>query len=146
MFIGPKSHTSARYSIRIGERVENHSSSGLIVSTGLGSTGWFRSILTGAAGITSSMLGNQVQTGQEHSFAWDSDYLYFSVREPWPSRYSTAEMVFGKITADSPLVLVSQMPENGVIFSDGMESDFLIFNAGTEATVTIAEKKGHLII
>ena len=40
LFIGPRSHTSARYRIRIGDQAENHSSSGIIVSTGLGSTGW----------------------------------------------------------------------------------------------------------
>lgn len=146
LFIGPRSHTSARYSIRLGKHIENHSSSGIIVSTGLGSTGWLRSILKGATGITSSLLGHQLQFNQEQSFTWDSDYLYFSVREPWPSRYSSADLVFGKITVDSPLTLVSQMPENGVIFSDGMESDFLAFNAGTKATITIAEKKGHLVV
>jgi NAD kinase len=146
LFIGPRSHTSARYAIHIDKRMENQSSSGIVVSTGLGSTGWFRSILKGAAGISSSLLGRQLQINPGHSFAWDSDYLYFSVREPWPSRYSSADIVFGKITVGSPLTLVSQMPENGVIFSDGIESDFLEFNAGTEATITIAEKKGHLVV
>ncbi len=47
LFIGPRSHTSARYTIRIGKRTEDHSSSGIIVSTGLGSTGWLRSIVWG---------------------------------------------------------------------------------------------------
>jgi NAD kinase len=144
LFIGPKNHTSARYSIRIGTRFENHSSSGIIVSTGLGSTGWFRSILTGATGITSSLIGRQLNVAKSQPFTWDSDYLYFSVREPWPSKYSSADIVFGKISAGSPLILVSQMPENGIIFSDGMESDFLEFNSGTQATITIADKKGHL--
>ena len=54
-------------------------------------------------------------------------------------------MTFGKITPDEPLTLVSQMPENGVIFSDGIEADFLQFNAGTRATVVVAGKKGHLV-
>jgi NAD kinase len=146
LFIGPRSHTSARYKISIGERSENHSSSGVIVSTGLGSTGWFKSIIKGATGISSSLLGHPLQTTQEKSFPWDSDYLYFSVREPWTSKYSSADIVFGKINVDSPLTLVSQMPENGVIFSDGMESDFLAFGAGTTAIITVAEKKGHLVI
>ena len=35
------------------------------------------------------------------------------------------------------------MPENGVIFSDGVESDFLEFNSGTEAIVRIADKKSY---
>jgi hypothetical protein len=54
LFIGPKSHTSARYLIRSGDATETHSSSGVIVSTGLGSTGWLKSLLTGAAAITQS--------------------------------------------------------------------------------------------
>src|SRR5207247_452981 len=54
LFIGPKSHGSARYTIQLGTASEMHSSSGVIVSTGLGSTGWLRSLLTGAAAITQS--------------------------------------------------------------------------------------------
>jgi hypothetical protein len=38
------------------------------------------------------------------------------------------------------------MPENGVIFSDGMETDLLEFTSGTRAAVAPAEKKGHLVI
>ena len=78
-------------------------------------------------------------------FAWDAEFLYFSVREPWPSKASTAEITFGKVTPGLPLTLVSQMPENGVIFSDGIETDFLRFNSGTQATVGISAKKGYLV-
>ncbi len=52
LFIGPKSHTSARYVLTLGDRNEHQSSSGIIVSTGLGSTGWLQSILAGALGVT----------------------------------------------------------------------------------------------
>jgi NAD kinase len=145
LFIGPRSHTSARYTIRTGERSESHSSSGIIVSTGLGSTGWFRSILAGATGIASALSGRPIKVNDKRAFAWDADYLYFSVREPWPSKTSSADITFGKVTPRTPLVLVSQMPEDGVIFSDGIESDFLQFNSGTEATIRLAEKKGHLV-
>ena len=44
LFIGASSHVSARYRIRYGDTRENHSSSGIIVSTGAGSTGWLSSI------------------------------------------------------------------------------------------------------
>jgi hypothetical protein len=145
LFIGPRSHTSARYTIKSGDHMESQSSSGIIVSTGLGSTGWLRSILAGAVGISSSLSGRSLKGNVKESFKWDADYLYFSVREPWPSKASTAEITFGKITHSSPLVLVSQMPEHGVIFSDGIEADFLQFNAGTQATIAVAEKKGRLV-
>jgi hypothetical protein len=145
LFIGPRSHTSARYTIRTGGRCESHSSSGIIVSTGLGSTGWFRSIVAGATGIASALSARPLKIDEKKAFAWDADYLYFSVREPWPSKTSSADITFGKVTTRTPLVLVSQMPEDGVIFSDGIESDFLQFNSGTEATIHLAEKKGHLV-
>jgi hypothetical protein len=146
LFIGPRTHTSARYTIQIGKRSENHSSSGIIVSTGLGSTGWLRSILAGATGIASTLSKQQLEIDQKRPFDWNAEHLYFSVREPWPSKNSAAEIVFGMITKEMPLVLTSQMPENGVIFSDGIEADFLAFNAGTQATITVAEKKGHLAV
>jgi NAD kinase len=146
LFVGPKSHTSARYSIQLGDKIESQSSSGIIISTGLGSTGWFRSIVAGATGVAASMTGRPLTINQRKPFTWDSNYLYFSVREPWPSKNSSADIVFGKITASKPLTLVSYMPENGVIFSDGVESDFLRFNAGTTAKITISSKKGHLVV
>jgi NAD kinase len=145
LFIGPKSHTSARYTIQLAEKKEDHSSSGIIVSTGLGSTGWLKSILAGASGVSSYATGREIQVRQKSKFTWDSEYLYFSVREPWPSKISSAELTFGKITNNKPLRLVSAMPENGVIFSDGIENDFIEFNSGTHALITVAEKKGHLV-
>ena len=145
LFIGPKSHVSARYLIQLGSKGEQQSSSGIIVSTGLGSTGWLKSILAGASGIGSA-LGGSVPVNQLDRFTWESDYLFFTVREPFPSKSSQASLVFGKITATEQLTLISQMPENGVIFSDGIEADFLEFNSGTRATITIADKKGLLVI
>lgn len=145
LFIGPRSHTSARYSLRIGDRAEEQSSSGIIVSTGLGSTGWLRSILAGAAGIASSLSGRQLKAKENRQFKWDADYLYFSVREPWPSKASSAEITFGRVTSREPLLLVSHMPENGIIFSDGIEKDFVEFNAGTQATITVGDRQGHLV-
>jgi hypothetical protein len=68
------------------------------------------------------------------------------VREPFPSRTTRASLVFGKITLETPLKITSHMAKNGVIFSDGIESDFLEFNSGSTAVVTIAEKKGLLVV
>lgn len=146
LFVGVKSHTSARYLIKLGSREERHSSSGLIVSTGVGSTGWFTSLMAGAVSITREISGQKIKVGVHESFPWDADYLYFTVREPFPSRTSSASLVFGRITRDEPLMLVSQTSESGVIFSDGIERDFIQFNSGTRATITVAEKKGRLVV
>ncbi|QPK63349.1 sugar kinase [Methylomonas sp. LL1] len=140
LFIGPKSHTSARYLLSWNGRRETQSSSGIIVSTGFGSTGWFQSLLAGALGVSG---------GESHplknGFAWHEQRLQFTVREPFPSRTTGTELVFGAITPRTPLELESQMPENGVIFSDGIESDYLAFNSGTVATINLAATQGQLI-
>jgi len=146
LFIGQRTHVSSRYHIQLGERHEHQSSSGVIVSTGLGSTGWLKSILAGASSIINEISDKKIKVQQERNLGWDIDYLYFSVREPFPSKNSKTDIVFGKITKGCPLKILSQMPENGVIFSDGIECDYLQFNSGIEATISVAEKKGHLVI
>ena len=143
LFIGPRSHTSARYQLNLGKRTETQSSSGIIVSTGLGSTGWMRSVIAGAGGV-SSALSNQKIDLPNVGFDWGADHLFFSVREPWPSKTSQAGITFGKVTRNSPLILTSQMAEHGVIFSDGIETDFIQFNAGTCATISVADRRGYL--
>lgn len=55
LFIGPRSHTSALYDLSYGGQTEFQSSSGLIVSTGLGSTAWLKSIVTGSLSIARSV-------------------------------------------------------------------------------------------
>ena len=117
----------------------------MIVSTGLGSTGWFQSLLAGAAGIAGQTLPGAVQTLREHGFPWDAEHLQFTVREPFPSRATQVGLVFGQVTKQQPLRLVSQMAGYGVIFSDGIEADFLEFNAGAHATIGLAERKGLLV-
>lgn len=145
LFIGQKTHVSARYELRLDRRCEVQSSSGIIVSTGLGSTGWLKSILAGAAGI-SRACGVRSSLSVPKDFSWESEALYFTVREPYPSVSTGADIVFGKIGQDSTLEIVSFMPQNGVIFSDGVEQDYLQFNSGATATISLAEKQGHLIV
>lgn len=146
LFIGQKTHVSARYTIQINGKKEQQSSSGIIISTGLGSTGWFKSILAGASGIASDCFQEPIDLKQSGSFKWDSQFLYYTVREPYPSKWTSARFVFGKIDQQNIFKILSQMPEDGVIFSDGVESDYLQFNSGMEATVGIADKKGLLVI
>lgn len=146
LFIGPRSHVSARYEIQLGESHETQSSSGVIVSTGLGSTGWFRSLITGAAGIVHGPLEPALDGLRARGFPWEADYLHFTVREPFPSRTTGTELVFGTITPGQPLRMVSQMAGYGVIFSDGIEADFLEFNSGMEAVIDTADRHGRLVL
>ncbi len=147
LFIGPRTHGSARYRLQLGTREEQQSSSGIIVSTGAGCTGWLRSITQGAWQVASyfdTALGAAPQPEQT-SLGWDSNRLWFTVREPFPSKTSQANIVFGQIAPGQELVLTSQMPDYGVIFSDGIESDYLTFNSGSIARIGLAERKAHLI-
>jgi NAD kinase len=145
LFIGPKSHTSARYEIRHGKQAETQSSSGVIVSTGLGSTAWMRSIVTGSTAIAGAVLHRKGEFDYR-PLPWDADRLQFAVREPFPSKTSQVGLAFGEIGAKDALTLRSLMPENGVIFSDGIEADYLEFNSGTEARITLAERRGRLVV
>jgi NAD kinase len=146
LFVGQRSHVSARYRIAIGGRAEQQSSSGIIVSTGLGSTGWLKSIYAGWAAATRTLLGQPAGKVSDGSFPWDADYLHYFVREPYPSRASQADIVIGRIAHAEQMILVSQMPENGVIFSDGIESDYVEFNSGTQAAIGVGEKQGLLAV
>jgi NAD kinase len=145
LFIGARTHTSAIYEIAAGDRKETQSSSGLIVATGLGSTAWFKSIVTGSLAIAGVFGSERAATPYAPS-PWDSSELRFAVREPFPSRTSQTNLVCGRVTASERLRLRSLMPENGVIFSDGIEADRLDFNSGTEVQITVAERQGRLVV
>lgn len=145
LFIGRRTHTSALYEIEAGGRVERHSSSGLIVSTGLGSTAWFKSIVTGSVAIAGA-YARQSSAAPYEAQPWDSDELQFAVREPFPSRTSQASLVLGKLGGGDRLRLRSLMPENGVIFSDGVEVDRLNFNSGSVAEIALADRRGCLVV
>ncbi|MGJ5196229.1 MULTISPECIES: sugar kinase [unclassified Bradyrhizobium] len=145
LFIGARTHVSARYEIATREHQERQSSSGLIVATGLGSTAWFKSIVTGALAIAGN-FGSPTTGGDYTALPWDARSLRFAVREPFPSKTSQTSLVCGGLNGAETLRLRSLMPENGVIFSDGIEADHLDFNAGTEAVIGIAERQGRLIV
>lgn len=144
-FIGVRSHVSARYRLQVNGKTEEQSSSGIIVSTGAGSTGWLRSVYAGAARVVEALGGKVNPPPGGGRFPWDADQLIYVVREPWPSKATGASLVYGVITKDKPLVITSEMAENGTIFSDGIEADYLSFNAGFTATIRIADKKANLV-
>jgi hypothetical protein len=140
-FIGRKTHTSAKYKIECGSENELQSSDGIVISTGTGSTGWMTSIITGANAIANSepVLNDDVP------FDRDANYLLFAVINPFISKITKANIVYGRIQQNSPLKVTSNMPENGVIFSDGVESDYLDFNSGRYAIISPSEKKVNLV-
>jgi NAD kinase len=142
LFIGARSHVSARYGLRLGERAERQSSSGVLVSTGAGSTGWMSSVFNMAAGVTAFAGG---QRGEARRLEWSDRRLLFAVREPFVSRHSSADMVAGVLPEGTELIIESHMPSGGVIFSDGVEADFLDFNSGAVTHIRPAAQRAFLV-
>jgi NAD kinase len=142
-FIGAHSHVSSRYRIRFGSADEPQSSSGVLVSTGAGSTGWLSSVFNMVAGVAAACGG---QPARPVRMEWEDPRLMFVVREPFASRHSRTSVVAGFVARGQELVLESQMPSGGVIFSDGIEEDFLAFNSGALARVRAAAQTAHLVV
>ena len=142
-FIGARSHVSALYRISCGKNSELQSSSGVLVSTGAGSTGWLSSVFNMASGVARFRGGTAIKPIR---IPWEDRRLVFVVREPFVSRHSQAGIVAGMLEPGQELVLESRMPSGGAVFSDGMESDFLEFNSGAVATVRAAEQRARLVV
>lgn len=132
IFVGHRSHQSARYEIAIGGTREYQSSSGLIAATGTGATGWARSIM-GATGA-------QVQLAPD-----DRAFGYF-VREPFPSVATGTSVRSGRIEAAASIEIVSRLNEGGAIFADGIEKDFLAFDWGRRVELRVAEEVLNLVV
>ena len=143
-FVGTSSHTSARYLITHQDKTETHSSSGIIISTGAGATGWMSSLFNMANGIHQAFGSSQIC--ERPQVPWDTEQLIFIVREPFISKTSKAGICGGIITPSQELVIESLMEKTGIIFSDGVESDKLRFNSGSIAKIGIAKEKARLVL
>jgi NAD kinase len=98
LFIGAQSHVSARYRIRAGSASEVQSSSGVIVATGAGSTGWMSSVFNMAAGVTALAGGSG---GNGIHLDWEDRRLIYAVREPFASRHDWPRGGAGARVADA---------------------------------------------
>jgi hypothetical protein len=132
VFVGHASHQSARYTVALGDRTERQSSSGLIVTTGTGATGWAASIHR-----------------ERHSGlalpAPEDDRLAFFVREPWPSLWTGTSLDEGELGAGALLSVQSEMNDGGVVFGDGIEGDRLELDWGRRVEVGVAATKLRLV-
>lgn len=133
VFAGHRSHQSARYRIAAGTREERHSSSGVIVASGTGATGWARSI----NGERRRPLALPAPTVPA---------LAFLVREPFPSVATGTSIDGAVIGPGEHLDLVSEMNEGGVLFGDGIEDDRLEFAWGVRARIRTAEERLRLVV
>lgn len=143
IFVGPKGHASLRYQLEAGGQIERQSSSGLIVATGAGSTGWWASVVAMAKGVSQAFGGEGPSGGQ--NWGWSERRLGWVVREPYPGRGLGVGLVAGSLATGECLRLESQVDAGGQIFSDGMEADALAFDAGAVAEVGLAEQVARLV-
>ena len=132
VYVGHPSHQSARYLLSTvdGQR-ERHSSSGVVVGTGTGATGWLASLAHGR--VDPPVLPRP----PEAVLAW-------FVREAWPSPATGVRLTAGLLAVDDRLELVSES-ERLVVFADGLESDRLELAWGQQVTVGLAKQRLNLV-
>ncbi len=127
IYVGHSTHQSSRYRIQFGERAERQSSSGLIVATGTGATGWAQSI------SQSRKQPPPLPGPLEPALA-------FMVREAWASITTGASLTDGAILPGEQLLVTSEMNEGGTLFGDGIEADRLELAYGQTVALSRAEQ------
>jgi hypothetical protein len=130
IYLGDPGHQSARYELTAGRR-EQQSSSGLIVGTGTGATGWCASLARdrGVEGLP---------TPVERRLTW-------LVREAWPSPATGRSLTQGVIGEGEELT-VTVRSDRLVVFGDGMEADRLTVYAGQEVRLGLADRRLRLAV
>lgn len=125
LYLGQPNHQSARYRLFVGGRDERQSSSGLVVGTGTGASGWCRSLQRQQAPDL------RLPGPDEPALAW-------FVREAWPSPATSADLTAGLLT-DAPLTVVVES-DSLVLFGDGMEADRLVLQWGQRVVLDRADR------
>lgn len=116
-------HTS-RYSLKFGKIKEEQKSSGVVISTGLGSTAWYRSIA-------------------KESFDPKLKELRFVVRDPYQGKLSQVNLLRGKISGRKKLYLKPNMIKPIVAIDSISE---IPLNSKDEVQVSISPEPARLII
>lgn len=142
IFIGRKDHVSARYEVSFGNQNEHQSSSGVLVSTGVGSTGWMRSVATMVAALIPHGTSHKLSSLPSST----SNELVFAVREPFSSPNTGTSIVTGRIVPGNPLTVVSKMPDGGYIFSDGVVEKAIEWKAGSKVVVSVGNRYVNRIV
>lgn len=129
VFVGHATHQSARYTLELEGRLERQSSSGVIVATGTGATGWAASINAARA--------------QPLTLPRPADpTLACLVREAWPSA-TTGTSLTGAVV--DTVGVTCELSDGGVVFGDGIEADRLTLDWGQRVTVGVATERLALV-
>ncbi|MFE3580704.1 hypothetical protein [Streptomyces vinaceus] len=134
IYLGSPGHQTARYRLGPdGDEApgEAQASSGVLVGTGTGATGWLRSLWLergSSAGLPAPC---------ERRLLW-------FVREAWPSPATGTTRVAGELGRGQGLRLTVES-DRMVVFGDGMEGDALELTWGQSVRLGIAETSLHLV-
>jgi hypothetical protein len=132
LFVGHRTHQSARYTLAHGPETERQSSSGVIFATGTGATGWAASIARERAHPV------ELPAPTDPSLA-------FFVREAWPSPATGTELTEGAFGPPASVRITCELGEGGVVFADGIEADRLELQWGQTVTITTADRRLMLV-
>ena len=143
-FVGRRSHVSARYNLRWRGKAEPQSSSGVIVATGAGSTGWLSSVFNMMRGV-SKWTGGKAGQPRSTRVAGSPPRLGRARTVCQPAFVSQHRGRHGRGTAKNWSSKAS-CPNSGVIFSDGIEEDFLEFNSGSTVRITVAGQQANFVV
>ena len=131
IYLGHPSHQSARYTLRTDAgTVERHSSSGVLVGTGTGATGWCRSVW--AERRSRLRLPEPTACG----LAW-------FVREAWPSPTTGTDLTEGLLEPGASIELTAE--SDLVAFGDGIEADRLTQSWGQTARLSVSPRQLALV-
>lgn len=133
IYLGAPGHQTARYRLGLdgdGGVVEAQASSGVLVGTGTGATGWLRSVW-------------QERGSRLALPAPAEDRLVWFVREAWPSPATGTSLVAGELRASAALTVTVES-DRLVAFGDGIESDALELTWGQTVRVRVCERRLRL--
>lgn len=134
IYLGAVGHQTARYRLGLeddGGVVEAQASSGVLIGTGTGATGWIRSVW-------------QERGGRLRLPSPTEDRLMWFVREAWPSPATGTSLVAGELAAATRLRLTVES-ERLVAFGDGMETDAVELTWGQTIRVGVCRERLRLV-
>lgn len=134
IYLGAAGHQTARYRLGLegdGGVVEAQASSGVLVGTGTGATGWLRSLWQERGGRL------RLPDPTENRLLW-------FVREAWPSPATGTSLIAGELPARARLRLTVES-ERLIAFGDGMEGDAVELTWGQTVEVGVCGERLRLV-
>ena len=132
VYIGQPTHQTARYTLTLPDgRTERQASSGLIICTGTGATGW------GKSAWLERHSPVELPAPVDRRLAW-------FVREAWPSPVTGVACTEGEVGYGESVELTAES-DRLVAFGDGIESDAVAVSWGQRVNIGLAARTLRLV-